>query len=217
MKFVGMLCSALKRPCLLLMLISGLYGTVAQSQTARVRNAAQNGNPSEVWQTFRSPEGRFAIDMPGVPERKSRPIETHFGQVELHGYGMDVHSISYAVMFNDFPAEAGDPPFIEEGYDGGRDSLLASTKSWLVSERKMRMGKLAGREIMMENGLKRMTIRMYFDGARLYQAMVLAPAFPNTPEATLKHYDQLANKFLSSFKVDGSADKRGTSERKRRR
>jgi hypothetical protein len=146
------------------------------------------------WKEFASKEGQFKVLMPGTPKQKKLDTESDFGKGVLYMNVVESGKTMYAANYCDFPPEIKKAA-LKQVYDSSRDGAVANMDGKLVSEKEVKLGENAGREIRIDvaEGKRLFRVRVYLIDQRLYQVVVFG-----TPEATTS---KEADKFLDSFKL----------------
>ena len=157
-------------------------------------NAASADDVPE-WKEFTSKDGRFKVLMLGTPKQYKLDTESDFGKGVLHMNTVMVGKTMYGANFCDFPAEIKKAP-LKQVLDSSRDGTVANLEGKLASERDIKLGAYAGREIQIEvaGGKQLFRVRVYLVDQRLHQVVV----FGTKEAATGKD----ADKFLDSFKLE---------------
>jgi hypothetical protein len=133
--------------------------------------------------------------MPGAVKQFTVEVENAFGLSVLH---MNVAAPAVDVMlvanWVDYPPDlAADLP--EQLLDDSREGALDNLGGKLVSEKEIKLGKHAGREILIEVAKqdRLFRVRVYLVENRLYQTVVFGPPkFVKSKEA---------ERYLDSFKL----------------
>jgi hypothetical protein len=162
------------------------------------------------WQEFTSAEGRFRVQMPGQPVKKTQQAPNPLGgQLTFHMFAYEVPRDEYGfvVGYNDYPPLP--PDRVQAVLDGvTKGNVQGNAGSKLISETRITLGSYPGREVTIDAGGKG-TIRQrnYLVGNRLYQVMLVKGGRRPSAEA--------AEKFFSSFRVtDEPAVAAGKDKRK---
>lgn len=94
--------------------IGGIVGVAtAVVVSMLVRNALQADLGNLSWRPHQSAQGRFRVELPGVPKLQSKPIATNMGMITLQMEGVELdRNTGFMVMYNDYPAHM---PFDAEG------------------------------------------------------------------------------------------------------
>jgi hypothetical protein len=156
--------------------------------TLRLAQAAPEAAPRHKvpagWRKFESKRGTFSVMFPDVPIETTKKLRTEIGNVASTRFTVVAGtSVTYDVMYNDYP-KAGiakvNPQLL---LDAARDGLLNQTKGRLVSDKHIVLGAVPGRdqEILGADGT-RYWARLVLAGNRMYQLMAIArpPATADT-------------------------------------
>jgi hypothetical protein len=146
------------------------------------------------WKEFTSKEGQFKVLMPGKPEQKKLETESDFGKGMLHMNTVELDKMMYGANYCDFPAKIKEIPR-KKVFDSSRDGAVENLKGKLASEKDIKLGDHAGRELHIDvaGGKQLFRARVYLVDQRLYQVVV----FGSKEAATSK----AADKFLDSFQL----------------
>jgi hypothetical protein len=150
--------------------------------------AARAPAQTTAWTKFSSPEGRFAVMMPGQPMREEESKETLAGKVVMHFFTVGSGQGLFIVAYADY--RIGD---VKRELDANRDSFLKGMQATLVSESDIKLQENPGREIRAARDKLSIRSRIYLVGKRYYQVVAITPA---TLPASLE-----ADKFLTSFEL----------------
>jgi len=154
------------------------------------------------WKEFSSPEGRFSILFPGMPQIQSRQVPTPDGKA----VSLVIHTLrtfaEYGVIYADYPFEVVGPDMARRVLDAGVKGAVAEVQSELTSVREISLEGHPGRALRekMPRG-EIMHARMYLVGSRLYQIAITLPKEDGLPDSALKAREETASKFLDSFKL----------------
>jgi len=173
-------------------------------------------NPSS-WLEYSSAEGRFKVDMPGIPYLTSQTTPTDVGTVTLHNCQLKTPAALYMVTYADFPIKIEDPNLLRKYFDEIRDTLLAKHKGdKLLGENEITLNKEVGREWLIDDGNFIIRHRNFFIKDRLYQ-IILGMARSEALKAgrsgadsqdRTEFYEMVSSKFYNSFKLlDGAIAK----------
>ncbi len=88
-------------------------------------------------------------------------INLQLTQVDMNIYALDTPIAKYMVSYTDFPRSSSEADIIELAFDNGRDRELATIKGYLVSEKKISMGNIPGRELLIEVSAHQIRQRLY--------------------------------------------------------
>src|SRR5262249_24557950 len=124
------------------------------------------------WQDFSSPDGRFSVSMPGVPQESRRTEAPLQKQIEIHQFQVLIHKkdVGYYVHYFDLSAAVPEGAFfarlhtsILNDFPGGQ----------LTNERQIEVNGLRGREYIISKP-PRITIvrRVFVAGSRVYMVTV---------------------------------------------
>lgn len=185
-------------------LIIFLFCTICcQAQTVTSTNPSLDAieRDEKVWKEFSSLDGRFSILFPGTPKDSAQTIETPSAQFNLQIYNLDTFA-KYSVMYADYPIPVNDPEIAQRVLDYGAKNAVASIKSELLEIKEITLDGFPGR--FLKEKLKSgeiMRVKMYLAGQRMYQIAITTPNEENAVPETLKFYEEIANRFLDSFKI----------------
>jgi hypothetical protein len=143
--------------------------------------------------------GRYSIDFPGEPKTESSTDDTELGKVTLHEAKYEVSkNLAYAVNWTDFPI-AGRPFSTDGALDGAVNGAAKGEGGTVIYNTKIKLGTVPGRDFMVKVSDPttpfRIVSRVYQDGARQYQVLVLV----SESEYTTNKTD--IDDFLKSFKI----------------
>jgi hypothetical protein len=154
--------------------------------------ARASAQETPAWTKFSSPEGRFAVMMPGQPLREEESKQTLAGKVVMRFFTVGSPQGIFVVAYADYPMGN-----VKQELDANRDSFLRGMQATLVSESDIKLQENPGREIRATREKLAIRSRIYIVGTRYYQVMAITPA---TLPAGLE-----ADKFLTSFELLTSA------------
>jgi TonB family protein len=166
------------------------------------------------WIEFSSAEGRFKVEMPGIPYLTTQETPTDAGTIMLHNCLLRTPAAVYVVTYADFPLKIEDPNVIRKYLDGVRDTLLAKhMDNKLLSEKEIVLNKEVGREWLIEDNDLIFSDRTFFVKGRLYQlilGMARSQVFKTgrsgaDPQDRTEFYEMVSSKFHNSFKLLDSA------------
>jgi TonB family protein len=168
-------------------------------------------NDAIQWREFSSSEGRFSVLLPGTPVPKNSNRETSAGKIQFHEFALVLTNASYRIGYMDYADVSDDSEFLRGRLDSIRDEILARNKvSQLINERELKEGAFAGREFLVLEDQKLITIlQTYLVHKRFYELAIqvpLAAAF-GSGKATSRWQDQtesfklIVSKFFRSFEV----------------
>jgi hypothetical protein len=129
------------------------------------------------WRIFNSPDGSFAILMPGKPQKSIQVQKTAMGKINLHIFLAQPpeQKVAYLVTYNEFPYEYAQMNSPEKIFSEATSSALLTTQSHLVSQSHILSfhGYPEKEIIYVDSAGKMTTDRMYFADSRLYQVMAI--------------------------------------------
>jgi hypothetical protein len=170
------------------------------------------GACGRAWVDFCSEEGRFAVALPGSPEKKTTTVDRVQSQVQVRSFslastpqnplaqlGEDLwfHPRFYYVSYMDINKEQW--PGKESALDQEMRLLVAQLTGTRLSERRISLGTFEGKEVQVETASGFSTrIRLYLVDDRLYRVSVGGE----------KHQvnSSLADRFLDSFRLARKCD-----------
>lgn len=143
------------------------------------------------WQTYRSPDGKFSVDMPGQPQESTQPVDAGMGPMDLHTLGFGTTNGAYTVIYADLPdaaLQAGAAPVLEGALNG-----VAGQNAVQNQENVTVQGNpgIAGEFEAPGTGYTRYAAILVQN--RLYQIITLTPDKSTNAEGT--------QRFFSSFKL----------------
>jgi hypothetical protein len=100
------------------------------------------------WDPFTCEDGGFSVLMPGSPQALAPPPGDP--PIEGRGYGADAGGLEYKVSFERLAAEWQAEDKIETIFDLIRDAAVRNTKGRLLSERRITLESVRGREFLIE-------------------------------------------------------------------
>lgn len=178
-----------------ILLIAAAAGVLVFTDSGKTMVAKFTAGSKPVWQEFSSPEGNFAVLMPGSPSHEIKQVKTVLGALDMHLFSRELRNrTAYIVVYSDYP-EIITSASADKVLDGGRDGAVANSKGRLINEQYITLdGGHAGREITIEVPDKgTLKVRAYLVGRRLYQIMVASPKDLADSEENIA--------FLRSFKL----------------
>ena len=139
------------------------------------------------WQEFSSPEGRFAVLMPGVPEATTEVYRDR--NIEMHMFTLDRGSSAFMASYFELGPTSTPPDVI---LDGARAGSIRKVEGALLSEEKLTLDGHPGREFKSTaRGNQFVDTRMYLVDQRLYLPTAVHPDRESSD----------VPKFFSSFKI----------------
>lgn len=155
--------------------------------------ASVMGQRDSKMQSYLSAEGGFTVQFPAGSDVKQDAEEVTLedgGKSTLHEFSVDLDndSISYMVMYNDYPAaSAMDAP--QEVLAKTRDGALKDKTE--ISDLALDFNGIPGREFSASDDNYTYTVRQFLKGKRLYQLIVVCDK---------EKIAGLTSQFLNSFK-----------------
>lgn len=168
---------------------------------------AQTGIPAadrelRLWRMF-EPEGSyFRVSLPAQPVGNIIPFETKDSTLDMHFFSTRSKSSIYTISYVDFDIPLKDSKSLEAAIDKAGNELKSKIPSAImVSDKKLMLGKVAGREFIFENGAQNVRTQIYLVKQRGYFVQLARPQFNNLPVALLKVYQAESDKFFNSFQI----------------
>jgi hypothetical protein len=132
--------------------------------------------PELDWREFYSPEGRFAVMLPGRPASAAREVPLAGAQVPLHMTSVQVSGMAFGVGYADLPPGADTAHVIVEG----RDALVRNIGGRVTAERPVALEGIRGIDFQAEGSAQgvamRITARIVVADHRFYQVALVARA-----------------------------------------
>ncbi len=177
-----------------ILLLAAAAGVLVFTDIGKTMVVKFTAGSKPVWQEFSSPEGNFAVLMPGSPSHEIKQVKTALGALDMHMFSREIRRSAYIIIYSDYPEIITRAP-ADKVLDGGRDGAVANSKGRLISEQYITLdGGHAGRELTIEVPEKgTLKVRAYLVGRRLYQIMVASPKDLADSEENIA--------FLRSFKL----------------
>ncbi|MBC8029532.1 MAG: hypothetical protein H7Z16_05420 [Pyrinomonadaceae bacterium] len=166
--------------------------------------APQAESNAQAWKEYSSVEGGFSILFPGTPSQETQVIEAAPGvRFTLH-----IHKLTTlaecSVMYADYPISVSDPAVAKSVLDNGAKGAVAAVNAELLELKEITLYGHPGRYLKerMPSGAI-MRVNMVLVGQRLYQVAITTPPEEGKATETVKTYEKMADKFLSSLKLLG--------------
>ena len=203
----------------LLLLLAALTLLAPAAPVAQEKPAAQNAAPLAAerdpgaWREYASPQGRFAVLVPGDMTLNTQQLPTPDGKgVTLHIHSLGT-SAEYGVIHADYPFEVSGAEMRRRLLDDGARGAVESVGAQLLEAKEISLGEHPGRALkeLMRDG-RVMHARMYLVGSRLYQVAVTLPKLDAADPATA-FAEETAAKFLDSFRLLDAAAQEGEVDR----
>ncbi|MFL6229059.1 MAG: energy transducer TonB [Pyrinomonadaceae bacterium] len=213
-------CKTLARK--LVLLAAALASTNVCAAQVSQQPDTRNNNPAappssataeydpKAWKEFSPPDGGFSILFPGEPQSSTQVLSRDgSASLELH-----VHRLKslaeYSVIYSNYPIREGDPAdaraFLDRGVKGG----VAAVNSELLSVTEIALDNYPGRllkERTSDGEILR--VKLLLVGRRLYQITVTTPSEEGVSAEVARFYEEIANRFLDSFKLALTAPAKG--------
>jgi hypothetical protein len=194
--------------CVLFYASGAVSETPARGGQRSRPGTAFRGGDDHVWQTFSPPEGYFKVDLPSAPYEVIVPVNLGTELISMRAYRLETPVAAYLVSYVDYSRSLVDPAEIEKAFDGGSNRLTETAKGYVISQKKIATGNIPGREVVIENGVAVVKLRMYLVKNRLYQVVVSYPDPNNTSEGLVKFYNANNARFFDSFVINAAAGKK---------
>ncbi len=153
-------------------------------------------NTKSVWQQFTSPQGKFAVLMPGKPKQVKQTNQTPLGVIKTQGFFVEKYGnkVAYLVAYSDFPVNLS-PNNYNQILDWAGKGILGVVQGKLISQRSLKLQGFPGKELtyLATNGI--FQHRMYLVNRRLYQVVVA------TSKEQQKYLAKSNVGFLNSFRL----------------
>ncbi|MBM3995634.1 MAG: hypothetical protein FJ303_15995 [Planctomycetes bacterium] len=163
-----------------------------------ILGAAQDNVPPN-WKLHETPEGRFAVAMPGTPVKKEQQVKTAKGELRVTIWIAEGRlDSSFVVSYTDYAKADAKPEDEDKRLEQACKGAIEKSRGKLRGEaRSIKLdGKHPGREIMIEkDGEVIARMRIYLVENRLFQVMVLGGG----PVFASKEKD--VGVFLDSFRL----------------
>ena len=128
------------------------------------------------WREFTSPEGRFAVMLPGRPARDSREVTLAGAKAPMHMTSVQVSGMAFGVGYADLPPGADAERVIAEG----RDALVRNIGGRVTAERPIALDGARGIEFEAEGSaqgaIMRISARIAVADDRFYQVVFVGRA-----------------------------------------
>jgi hypothetical protein len=128
------------------------------------------------WREFTSPEGRFAVLLPGRPARESREVMLGGVKTPMHMTSVQVSGMAFGVGYADLPPGADATRAVAEG----RDALLRNIGGRVTAERPIDLDGARGIDLQAagaaQGAAMHLAARLVVGGDRYFQAVLIARA-----------------------------------------
>ena len=133
-------------------------------------------SPELDWREFTSPEGRFAVMLPGRPARDSRDITLAGAKTPMHMTSVQMSGMAFGVGYADLPPGVDAARVVAEG----RDALVRNIGGRVTAERPIALDGGRGIEFQAEGSVQgapmRISGRIAIAGERFYQVVFVGRA-----------------------------------------
>ena len=154
------------------------------------------------WKTLASVDSKFSISLPSTAEEVSIPIETGEKTFKMRVFMAKTTAAVYVINHVSFPDALKFKEAIEEGFNAGLDYFLEKNKDIVLkSERKVMLGRHAGREMIYESSTTSIKLQTFIAREGIYTLELTTPILFNAPEDLVKVYQAESNKFFNSFQI----------------
>lgn len=180
----------------------------AQPAAPRPRQGARPSPPAlrlGKWKEFAPAGGGFSILFPGSPKSMTRTLRLspqHTAELRVHT--LSNPTLECSVIYADYPTiPVGDPAAARAALDSGAKGAVASVNAELLSLTEITHEGYPGRLLRerMPDG-KILRAKMVLVSQRLFQVAFTTPREDGASAQTVRHYEQTADRFLNSFKLD---------------
>ena len=128
------------------------------------------------WREFTSPEGRFAVMLPGRPAHDSREVTLAGAKAPMHMTSVQVSGMAFGVGYADLPPGVDAERVIAES----RDALVRNIGGHVTAERPVALDGARGIEFQAEGSAQgaaiRILARIAVAGDRFYQVVFVGRA-----------------------------------------
>jgi hypothetical protein len=133
----------------------------------------------------------FTVSFPGKPSDFKQSVKGHTGPVEVKMLVFEnaKGDAQYVVSYFDFPDAALKSGNDDKRLDNARDGAVLAVKGTLKEEKKIKIEKHSGREVLIMTKGKIARTRLYAVNKRLYQLAVVGPANVVEQKETKQFFD----------------------------
>jgi hypothetical protein len=152
---------------------------------------APANTPDSGWVKFTSPEGRFSVFMPEIPQDKTETVDSAHGPYTTHLFIVRDTTSVYLIGWVDY-----DPSFAfnrQAELEANRDNFVKGINARLVTTRPTVIDGYSAIEFTAETADKVFKSRVFLVGRRPYQIVIGSPKTLDDTATT--------QRFFSSFKV----------------
>jgi serine/threonine-protein kinase len=147
--------------------VAGIAGVLLFTDAGQ--NLVSGTSKAAAWQEFTSPEGNFAVLMPGTPAYEKKGTATAAGSIDMHLFTSEPdRDAAYIVMYSDYPEIVLNVP-AQKILDGGRDGAVANSRGRLLGEQELSLDGFPGREFTIDvQGKGLLKARAFLVRQRMY-------------------------------------------------
>jgi hypothetical protein len=145
------------------------------------------------WQEFKSYEGGFSVETPGVLRMQAVTMETLMGPIDHTVYTCEEDRVVYMVQYAEYPDSilGGKEPheLLNTALEGAKETVEGE----IMKEKAVALGRYRGVEVVIRQTDKGIEhhMRVYVVGNRLYQLAVRIPL--------RREFEPLPERFFNSF------------------
>jgi len=146
-------------------------------------------------ETVSAPQWGFSVAFNCQSQLGSQTVPTAVGNIVITSYSCNIGEQAYFVAISDYPAGSVTPAKVDAVYAGAINGAATNAKGSIRSVNPFPLGKVTGREAIVDVPAGKMAIRMriFLVGDRMFQALFAAPTGQENGADCLK--------FLNSFKL----------------
>ena len=163
--------------------------------------------PTPSLKEYSSSEGRFRVLFPTscTPNGFNGPVDTKLGKGVLHMLMCVSPTVTYSVMYADYPIDLDSPDLVKKALDSAREgslSRVAKEDPRIIKEVDISIDGHPGRFLQVElKGDAMVRLRYFVAGNRIYSFGAGTPKKkPQVVDATTD-YERLTTSFMDSFKI----------------
>lgn len=149
------------------------------------------GVAASSWSAFKSPAGKFTVNLPSAPMTLKIPLDIRGDKLELNMIAArDSAESFYTVAYCDLPADKVASSEPETILDRFVDGIQKNMRGDVLSSRSIMLKRVPGREFTVKKSDGKIALaRVYYRGARLYQVMMLLEVGKPLPADLDKFFD----------------------------
>jgi len=172
------------------------------AKSAEMPATAKAAESTAAFQTFSSDAGRFAISMPGEPNKTEATVKTDVGNVKVVVFEVKNRDGDYTVGYSDYPPKVLTAANTDTGLANSQKGIVSSAKGTLMSSRKIKQDGFTGLDFTYSlkaagvpgKALGRAHLVVVHN--RLYQVLLIA--------ASAKAKSAESDAFFDSFKFEAA-------------